>query len=375
MVRVNHRSPNTRWYSGAGIFRDVVLKCVPCTHIATDGVYISAKKENGRWIVYADTEVVVSGPKYSGGNASDQAENGISLSDPGYGLRFEIGLLPAESQNSRCIVKPCPETKDFVIDDASHGDNCSECEHPCAGRDNVKVSDVETCLCELTQSAKYAGASLEFTTRFAIDNPFVWDFTAPNLYVLTTKLVKCGADNAAEEVVDEVTTRFGLREAVFTTDKGFFLNGRRVKLNGVCEHHDLGCLGAAFHKDALRRKIMILKEMGVNAIRTSHNMPAKALVELADEMGMLIDSEAFDMWRRPKTEFDYARFFNEDYVRDVASWVRRDRSNPSVIMWSTGNEIYDCHADESAQDLTRDLKRNVEMHDYRRNGVASFASN
>ena len=389
-VRVDHKSPNTRWYSGAGIFRDVVLKCVPDVHIATDGVYVSTKKENGRWFVYADTEVCAGNDR----NAFSEADT------ENYNLRFEIRLLPALPGNSRCIVKPCPGTEDFVIDDASHGDNCSICEHPCAKRNEVKVSDVDTRRTELTESAKYAGAAFEFATKFAIDNPFVWDITAPNLYELTVRLVRYvgkgsnsqsaaggiageNSDNGnlspdggdSYEAVDEVTVRFGLREAVFTIDKGLILNGRRVKLQGVCEHHDLGCLGAAFRKEAFRRKIAVLKEMGVNAIRTSHNMPAKALVELADEMGILIDSEAFDMWRRPKTEFDYARFFNEDYVKDVASWVRRDRSNPSVIMWSTGNEIYDCHADESAQDLTRDLKKNVEMHDYRKNGIATFGSN
>ncbi|MBR4725639.1 MAG: DUF4982 domain-containing protein [Lachnospiraceae bacterium] len=358
MVAVNHRSPNSRWYSGAGIFRDVIFKCVPGVHIATDGIYISSKKEDGRWFVYADTEVC------------DSTQGG---SDTGreYELRFDIRLLLALPENSRCIVKPCPGTEDFVIDDASNGDNCSICEHPCEKRDEVKVSDVETKRIELTGSAEYAGAAFEFATKFAIDNPFVWDITSPNLYELTTRLVR----SSENEIVDEVKTRFGLREAVFTNDKGFFLNGRRVKIQGVCEHHDLGCLGAAFHKDAFRRKIIVLKEMGVNAIRTSHNMPARGLVELADEMGILLDSEAFDMWRRPKTEFDYARFFDEDYVKDVARWVRRDRSNPSVIMWSTGNEIYDCHADESAQDLIRDLKANVEKHDYRKNGIATFGSN
>ncbi|MBO4414886.1 MAG: DUF4982 domain-containing protein [Lachnospiraceae bacterium] len=370
MAAVNHKSPNSRWYSGAGIFRDVKFKCVPDVHIATDGVYISSKKENGRWFVYADVEVCGC-ESAVGAKDTNTEENTTDASK--YEVQFDIRLLPALPENSRCIVKPYPGTEDHVIEDASQGDNCAVCLHPCAKRNEVKVSDVEIKQTDLTDSAKYIGASIEFAARFAIDDPFIWDITSPNLYELTTKLVRRVDDSF--ETIDETITRFGLREAVFTNDKGFFLNGRRVKLQGVCEHHDLGCLGAAFHKDAFRRKIMKLKEMGVNAIRTSHNMPAKGLVELADEMGILIDSEAFDMWRRPKTEFDYARFFNEDYVKDVASWVRRDRSDPSVIMWSTGNEIYDCHADESAQDLVRDLIHNVEMHDYRRNGLTTFGSN
>ena len=110
----------------------------------------------------------------------------------------------------------------------------------------------------------------------------------------------------------------------------------------------MGLFGAAFNKDAARRKLVTLKKMGVNAVRTSHNMPAKIFMELADEMGIMIDSEGFDMWRRPKTEYDYARFFEDNYKKDIRSWIRRDRNHPSVIMWSIGNEIYDCHADETA---------------------------
>ena len=352
MVSVGHKSPNSRWYSGAGIFRDVIFKDVPEIHIVTNGIYISTRKENGRWTVNADTEICGSGR---------------------LDLGFDISLLPASPDNSRCIVKPCREAADFVIDDSSNGDNCAVCSHPCGMRGEVRVSGVETHPSELTQSALSAGATSEFSTVFSIDNPFVWDITSPNLYELRVTL-SCER-NGVMEPVDEYAVRFGLREVRFTTDRGMILNGRRVKLNGVCEHHDLGCLGAAFHKDAFRRKIIKLKEMGVNAIRTSHNMPARGLVELADEMGILLDSEAFDMWRRAKTEFDYARFFDEDYEKDIASWVRRDRSNPSVIMWSVGNEIYDCHADESAQDLVRSLKANVEKHDYRKNGLATFASN
>ena len=143
----------------------------------------------------------------------------------------------------------------------------------------------------------------------------------------------------------------------FTADHGFFLNGRHVKLHGSCEHHDNGCLGAVFNIEALRRRFVKLREMGVNAIRTSHNMPAEGFMQLADETGMLVLSEGFDMWERCKTEYDYARFFDEWVERDVASWVRRDRNCPSIIGWSVGNEIFDTHADERGQEVTSMLRR------------------
>lgn len=337
MVEVRHKSPNTRWYSGAGIFRDVTFKETSKIHIVSDGIYFHTDKLSDRcWKVTSDTEIT---------GADD-------ISD--IELRHDIRLLPTDPSDVRCISKPCKGTEDFVIADLSHGDNCSVCAHPCGMREKVKVSDAE-----------YSGLSLSF----CIDNPFVWDITSPNLYELKTEVYYRG------ELTDVMTNVFGLREARFTTDKGFYLNGRRIKLYGVCEHHDLGALGAAFNSDAMRRKFMILKEMGVNAVRTSHNMPSKRFMELADRMGILVLSEAYDMWLRPKTEFDYARFFKDDHVNTIASWVRRDRNHPSVIMWSVGNEIYDCHADASAVELTGRLKENVEKHDPKANAVVTFGSN
>ena len=334
-VQVRHESPNSRWYSGAGIFRDVYFKNVPKTHIATDGVYVSPKKINGRWVVIADTEIT--------GNPTETM-----------GLNYSIRLCKTNPGCAGTIMKPAAEARDFIVDDSSHGDNCAACGHPCASRGTVRVSDFEM-----------NGAS----ATFVIDNPYVWDITNPNLYELHVSLMD------GDEEVDSADVRFGLREIEYTADNGFKLNGRRVKIQGVCEHHDLGCLGAAFSKDAMRRKMLILKDMGVNAIRTSHNMPAKGLMELADEMGIMIDSEAFDMWRRPKTEFDYARFFDDNCHKDITSWVRRDRNHPSVIMWSIGNEIYDCHADEGAVELAAKLRSYVEESDYLHNAPVTHASN
>ncbi len=302
LVQVRYKSPNTRWYSGAGIFRDVTFKSVPETHIATDGVYVSPKKVLGKWQVRVETEV--EGPE----------------ADKTY-IRAEVTQKGAPSGE--------------------------------AGGD-VEVSDI-------AYDGKYFS--------FCIDNPLIWDITSPNLYDLKVSLY------SQQNEIDSQTVVFGLKEAVFTSDNGLILNGRKVKIQGVCDHHDLGCLGAGFNRNAMRRKILLLKEMGVNAIRTSHNMPARAFMELADEMGIMVDSEGFDMWRHAKTEFDYSRFFNEDCADDVRSWIRRDRNHPSVIMWSIGNEIYDCHADADAPDVARMLKENVEKWDHMHNAPVTHASN
>lgn len=210
---------------------------------------------------------------------------------------------------------------------------------------------------------------VEFTGL--VENPLRWDIDTPNLYRLTVELCSRGR----EVVYDSQSIVVGFRTLEFTTDRGLFLNGNYLKVHGVCEHHDLGCLGAAFHKPAMARKIRMLKAMGVNAIRTSHNMPAVELMELADEMGVLILSEAFDMWERPKTEFDYARFFDKWCETDVCSWVCRDRNHPSLLMWSIGNEIYDTHADAHGQEITRRLADAVRRWDPLENAPISIGSN
>ena len=140
-------------------------------------------------------------------------------------------------------------------------------------------------------------------------------------------------------------------------------------------HHDMGALGSAVNKNAIRRQLEIMKGMGVNSIRTSHNPPAPELMELADEMGIMIDSEAFDMWELKKTDYDYARFFKEWHERDVRSWVRRDRNHASVIMWSIGNEIYDTHASPHGVEITEELKRCVRIDDYNVKFPVTIGSN
>ena len=182
--------------------------------------------------------------------------------------------------------------------------------------------------------------------KMPVRHPRMWSVESPYIYKLKTELLKNG------KVIDEVTTMTGFRDFRFDSKTGFWLNGKNFKINGVCEHHDLGCLGAAFSEDAMHRKLTKLKTMGVNAIRCSHNPPAPELLTMCDTMGLIVMDESFDMWRRKKTQNDYARFFDEWHERDLADLVRRDRNHPSILMWSIGNEVLEQWSSADADTLS-----------------------
>lgn len=300
-VSCTYQSPNSRWYSGAGIYRNVYFIEKEATYINNDGVYISTAKAEDDFNVTVDTECIT----------KDAAEAEIVHT-----------LLDADSK----VVNK----EKFVV----------------AFKKGFNKS----------------------TQSFSVKTPKLWDIKSPYLYSLETTVSVDG------KVMDVVNNPVGFRTISFDPNNGFFLNGRNVKINGACQHHDLGALGAAVNKTALRRQIEALIKMGVNSIRTSHNMPAKELVELADELGMLIYSESFDMWELPKTEFDYARFFPEWYETDVTSWIRRDYNHPSIIIWGIGNEIYDTHGGDGLK-WTRLLRDKVREIDYRHNAYIGIGSN
>ncbi len=276
LVRVDYKAPSARWYTGAGIYRDVFLTVKNACHIVPDGVYISTFFRDGRWQYDVSARVETGGRPY---------EMRHTL------LNAEGDILP-------------------------------------------------------------------------------WDTDHPRLYTLRSELIVNG------QVTDAVDTRIGFRTIAFTPDNGFFLNGRPVKIKGVCLHSDLGALGGAVHRDALRRQLALMQNMGANAVRTAHNPPAKALMELADEMGILVMSEFSDIWRRPKNTYDYARFFDEWAERDAASWLLRDRNHPSLILWSIGNEIQDTHLDPADGEKTlRMLVDLVKKYDPSDNAAVTFCSN
>lgn len=317
VVLVRHQSPNSRWYSGAGIYRNVWLKRLGKAYLPIDGTYIVikprgiAREENHTFEMDITTEVAYNGKDH---------------------LRVEY---------------LCQGEKAFW--------------------EQLSHADVFPKTCQKT--ANSFGTTATAHTTAVVEDPALWDIGSPNCYVLQVKLMQ------GDEVLDTQAYTVGFRSIAFTPKEGLFLNGRRVKIHGVCEHHDLGCLGAAFNETALKRQFEILREMGVDGIRTSHNPPAPEFMELADRMGFLVVAEAFDMWERPKTEYDYARFFIDWARRDVASWVRRDRNHPSLLLWSIGNEIYDTHADDHGQEITRRLMGYVRENDPEENALITIGSN
>ncbi|MBR3825913.1 MAG: DUF4982 domain-containing protein [Lachnospiraceae bacterium] len=299
LMQVRFQSPNSRWYSGAGIYRHVWLKICPAVYLPLDGTYVHTEYlGDGRYLLDVETE----------------AEGALNEDVTCVYKLYYKGELAWSFQG-------------------------------------VRAQEKLFCL----------------QTEFAA--PKEWSLEEPNCYELVVELLR------DDRAVDTDRMTIGFRRLHFDPDKGFFLNEKYVKINGICEHHDFGCLGAAFHKEAMRRKFHILRTMGVNALRTSHNMPAKEVMELADEMGFLVLSEAFDMWERPKTDYDYGRFFKEWAEKDVRSWIRRDRNHPSLFLWSIGNEIYDTHADAYGQEITRRLMGFVQEHDPKGNAKITIGSN
>ncbi len=308
LVKVVHQCPNSRWYTGAGIYRPVWLITRDTAYFAADGIYVHTEKEGNGYHTEITAEIV----------------------------------LPENRTASEYTV-------------------------------SYQLFDKEkNMVAEAQVSAENTAVDL------FVENAEEWSVEKPHLYELHAELI-CSDGNKGRddwhEVLDSEIIRVGYRTLEFTCDRGFFLNGKHVKLNGVCLHHDLGCLGAAMNKSALRRQLELMQDMGANAVRTAHNMPSVELMELADELGILILSESFDCWKNPKNPYDYGRFFEEWAERDVKNWIRRDRNHPSVIMWSIGNEIYDTHADERGKETLRRLMNFVAEHDPRKNAPVTLGSN
>lgn len=316
IVSVCFQSPNSRWYSGAGIYRNVYLRVTESVCLKTDGIYVSTKKQEDDFLLRVETQVL-------GRNTEDK--NGADAAGVGA---------------SNITIK-------HRLYEKADGDH--------AGR------GAEVPLTSVLQE--------DSVLTYLVKSPQLWDVENPCLYVLNTQL------HDGERLLEEEDTTIGFRTVEMSPEHGFYLNGRNMKLNGVCEHHDLGAVGAAFNRSAMKRKFRILKEMGVNAVRSAHNMMAPDALELADEMGILLISEAFDMWEKPKTTYDYGRFFGEWWQKDVESWICRDRNHPSVILWSIGNEIYDTHAGERGQEITRMLSDAVHTYDPEGNAAVTIGSN
>lgn len=303
-VTLENLEQSSRWYPGAGLYRKVRLIDSPAVHVPVWGTHIvTPSVSEDKAVVSVTTEVA--------------------------------GLAEGES------VTLCT-----VVLDASG---------------NEVASRTDT---------RMIRAGIPLTQNLVVEKPMLWSPETPNMYSAVTRVFK-GARvetlwghypqrgridiSEGEVLCDEVSTRFGIRTIEVRPEQGFFLNGKRTMFKGVCLHHDLGPLGAAVNKAAIRHQLDMLKDMGCNAIRTSHNMPAEELVELCDEMGFMMMLEPFDEWDAPKCENGYHRFYNDWWEKDMTNMLLHYRNNPSVVMWSIGNEVPSQWA-EGGREVARKLQ-------------------
>ncbi|MDR0352694.1 MAG: DUF4982 domain-containing protein [Opitutaceae bacterium] len=276
-IRLDNARESSRWYPGGGLYRNVWLVKTHPVHVAHWGVFVTTPSVT-REKATVDVAVTLDNTTATGAN-----------------VELALRVFAADAQGR-------PAGPPVAIGKPAR----------------VKVD---------------AARQANYSHTVTLAAPRLWSLDARHRYVAETLVSAGGAP------VDRVATPFGIRKTDTTADRGFLLNGERVPLRGVCLHHDLGALGAALHLRAMERQLEILRELGCNAIRTSHNPPAPELLELCDRMGFLVMDEAFDCWAMGKKRDDYSRFFADWHEKDLRALVRRDRNHPSIIQWSIGNEI------------------------------------
>ena len=287
-VRVdNSVQPNSRWYSGSGIYRHVWLNITGPVHIAQWGTYIT-------------TPV-------------------------------------ADSSSATIIVRTSIENHYHVIKNIV-------LRSVVINESGKEIATLETPV-SLSSSGK-----TDVEQNIQLASPALWSVDTPSLYRLQSSILD------GTKLNDNFISTFGIRKIEFDKDKGFLLNGKHIKINGVCLHHDAGCLGSAVPEQAWRRRLQLLKEMGCNAIRTSHNPPAPEFLDLCDKMGFLVMDEAFDEWVEAKgqVQYGYHKYFEESSQSDLLSMIHRDRNHPSVVIWSAGNEVPD-QVVENGSEILRKL--------------------
>ena len=299
-IRLDNPPDSSRWYPGGGLYRNVWLVKTAPVHVAHWGTYVTTPEVTSQ---SANVNVRVT---LDNNSASATA---VTVTALVYELRADG----------------------------------SKAEHPVAWSDSSRVS-------------LEAGGRATSAASVGVGKPKLWSPARPSLYAAVTTVEQNG------KAVDSYETVFGIRTVRFDAARGLLVNGEPVEIKGVCNHHDLGALGAAVNRRALERQLEILKEMGVNAVRTSHNPPAPELLDLADRMGLLVMDEAFDAWRRAKKKNDYHLLFDDWHEKDLRALVRRDRNHPAVVLWSTGNEIGEQRNAEGHK-LSEELSRIVREED------------
>jgi beta-galactosidase len=300
----NSQQPNSRWYTGSGIYRNTRLLITNATAIDQWGVFITAAAVSAEKATLNIATTIRKVPSREGA------------------VRLETDILDASGK--------------------------------------IVASESQRVL--LPRNAPAVVVHHQLPLR----QPALWSVDRPYLYRAVTKMIGQG------KLLDEYTTSFGVRSYYFDVNKGFFLNGKPLKILGVCMHHDLGALGAAVNVSAMQRQLQIMKDMGANAIRTAHNPPAPELLDLCDQMGLLVIDEAFDMWRKKKNKFDYYADFPGWHQQDLQDQVMRDRNHPSVFMWSIGNEIRE-QFDSTGISITRELVNLVKELDTTRPVTAALS--
>jgi beta-galactosidase len=266
-VRLENKAQQSRWYPGAGLYRNVHLIITKDTHIPVWGNYITT-------------------PKITGEYAMVNIQTRIETKAQSSAIKVETEIFNSNGKSEARVLKIMDNYNDGILEQ-----------------------------------------------QLVVNHPSLWSPETPTLYTAVCKVYE------NDKLSDSTTNRFGIRDIRLVPDKGFFLNGNRLKFKGVCLHHDLGPLGTAVNVAGIRRQLTILKDMGCNAIRTSHNPPAPEFLDLCDEMGFMVMDEAFDTWKVAKVANGYQNFFNEWAEKDMVNMLRRDRNHPAIVMWSIGNEI------------------------------------
>jgi len=290
----NSAQPNSRWYSGSGIYRHVWLNIAGTVHIDQWGTYITTPEIN-----------------------SSSAKVSVRTS----------------------IVNHFKIAKNLILK-------------------SVVLNESGKEMASLETPVSVASGKTEVEQTITIQSPSLWSIDTPVLYTLRSSILE------GTKVIDDFISTFGIREIEYDKDKGFLLNGKHIKMNGVCLHHDAGCLGSAVPEQAWARRLQLLKDMGCNAIRTSHNPPDPAFLDLCDRMGFLVMDEIFDEWVEKKGQvgLSYHIYFEEWWKSDLLSMIYRDRNHPSVVIWSAGNEVPD-QVVENGSDVMRKLAETFHKED------------